>query len=145
MKRSSSQRPMLAKVRVWRNSRFGNQVSRVQMQIGGLGAVIRSLGPVRSATVIRHLNPGQSPTPLSNRILERGVLSPGRQTWQAHASSMAAAPVRPERKFCELQLDLRRSNDYPFKERPQELCQHRVEVVLNGCGVQSQDPAKAKV
>jgi hypothetical protein len=82
---------------------------------------------------------------LINRILVRGVLSPGRQTWQAHASSIAAAPVRPESKFRELQFDLRRSNDYPLKERKQELSQHRAEVVVNGCGEQAQYPAKAKV
>ena len=145
MKRSSSLRPMLAKVRVWRIFRFGKQVSRVQMQIGGLGAFIRTSGPARPGTVMRwHIKPGQSPTPSLNRILVRGVLSPGRQTWQAHASSIAA-PVRPGSKFRELQFDLRRSNDYPLKERTQELSQHRVEIVVNGCGEQAQYPAKAKV
>ena len=103
------------------------------------GGVALTSAPRSRAHVLRgdlRSRPGQSPTPLLNRILVRGVLSPGRQKWQAQASS--SAHVRPERKFRELQFDLRRSNDYPLKERTQELFQHRAEVVFNGWSVQAQ-------
>ena len=117
------------------------------MQMAGLRALIHTLGPIRSAKVVRCActsKRGQSPTPSFNRILVRGVLSPGRQTWQAETRAIAAT-VRPKSKFRELQFDLRRSNDYPLKEDTQELCQHRVEVVFKGWGVQAQYVAKANV